>query len=298
MRQAVRILGVVVVAIVVLIVVGLVAGNAKLRTTYAVAPEQLALSVPIASGNVERGRHIVEAITGCTECHAAGLKGSAFLDVPPFRIVAPNLTRGNGGIGASFSDADFVRAIRYGVAPDGHGLLVMPSKDFTHLSDRDLADVIAYIKSLPPVDNVLPPTQLRPLGLLMLAVGQLPLPDASVIDQSAPRPSDVHAAVDVQYGHYLASVAGCMGCHGAGLSGGAIAGLPPGSPTAQNITPAGIGTWSQADFMRALRIGRRPDGTTLNTLMPWSDYTRMTDAEISALWLYLRSVPPRATGTH
>ena len=105
-------------------------------------------------------------------------------------------------------------------------------------------------------------------------------------------------AATVEYGHYMAQVGGCLGCHGSGLSGGAIPGVPPDYPKAQNITPTGIGRWSDAEVIRALRVGKRPDGTTISTFMPWPYTAQMTDIEIAALIKYLRSVPPRATGTH
>lgn len=277
---------------------GLLIGKSKLNTTYAVAPEQLTLAVPIDTADVVRGRHIASAMAGCIDCHGAHLQGTVFLDVPPFRMVAPNLTRGQGGIGGAFTDADFVRAIRYGIGPDGHGLWVMPSADFSHLTDQDLADVIAYVKSVPPADNVMSPKEMRPLGLLLYGLGQVPAPDAATIDHTAVHPTQISTAVSPQYGQYLATIGGCVGCHGAGLSGGPILGMPPGTPVAQNITPAGIGNWTESDFTRALRVGMRPDGTTLNSLMPWAYYTRMTDAEIQSLWLYIHSVPPKQSGTH
>ena len=102
----------------------------------------------------------------------------------------------------------------------------------------------------------------------------------------------------VEYGHYIAQVGGCTGCHGAGLSGGPIPGVPPDFPPAQNLTPTGIGQWSDADIVRALRVGKRPDGTTINQFMPWPYTASMTDTEMAALIKYLRSVPPRPTGTH
>jgi mono/diheme cytochrome c family protein len=302
MRSVGRILLIVVGIVVGIVVVvggaGLLIGKAKLDTTYAVAPEQLALSVPIDTADVARGRHFATGIAGCIDCHGAHLQGTVFLDVPPFRMVAPNLTRGQGGIGGTFTDADFVRAIRHGVGPDGRGLYIMPAGDYSHLSDQDLADIIAYVKSVPPVDNVMAPKEMRPLGLLLLAFGQVPPPDAATIDHSAVHPTRMSTMVDARYGQYLATIGGCTGCHGAGLSGGPIVGMPPGSPVAANITPAGIGTWTESDFARALRVGKRPDGTTLNSLMPWAYYTRMTDAEIRSLWLYVHSVAPRQTGMH
>jgi mono/diheme cytochrome c family protein len=104
-------------------------------------------------------------------------------------------------------------------------------------------------------------------------------------------PADTTAA----YGKYIADIAGCHGCHGYGLSGGRVAG-PPGLPPASNLTPAGIGSWTEVDLTRAMREGKRPDGSQLNEFMPWKVFRGMTDAEIHAMWLYLRSVPPKPFG--
>ena len=71
---------------------------------------------------------------------------------------------------------------------------------------------------------------------------------------------------------------------------------PPGLPPAANLTPAGIGRWTEADFARAVRNGRRPDGRQLDEFMPWKVFGGMTDAEIHALWRYLQSVPPKEFG--
>jgi mono/diheme cytochrome c family protein len=268
---------------------------AELNRTYNIPPQTPALTIPTDAAGVERGRHFAVAIGKCTDCHSADLGGKVFLDVPPFRLVAPNLTRGQGGVGGSLSDADIVRAVRQGVGPDGHGLLVMPSKDFSAFADADLADIIAYMRSVPAVDRVLPETELRPLGRVLFVIGAFPQPDATVIDHTMRAPASMPAAVTPEYGAYMARVGGCTGCHRANLAGGPIPGLPADMPHAQNLTPANIGSWSEDDFARALRIGKRPDGTTINTLMPWPYTAQMTDDEIKALWLYVHSVPAAQT---
>ena len=198
-------------------------GTMKLNQKYTIATP--ALVIPSDPASIARGEHLAFSITKCLECHGQGLNGKVFLDVPPFRLVAPNLTRGRGGVGSTFSDADYARAIRDGVAPDGHALLVMPSAAFTYLSNADLSDIIAYIKSLPPVDSHLPGNDLRPLGRILLALGQLPMPDAASIDHSMTRVAAMPPADTVDYGHYMAQVGGCIGCHGAGLSGGPLPGV-------------------------------------------------------------------------
>src|SRR5215469_1917095 len=151
MRLVLRIIVTLVIIIVVAAGGLYLVGTLKLGQKYAVSAP--ALTIPRDAASIARGHHLAFAITKCLDCHGQGLGGKIFVDVPPFRLVAPNLTRGVGGVGATLTDADFARAIRDGVAPDGHGLYVMPSADFTHLSDADVADIIAYVKSVPPVDN-------------------------------------------------------------------------------------------------------------------------------------------------
>jgi hypothetical protein len=104
----------------------------------------------------------------------------------------PNLTAGAGGVGATNSNEDWVRAIRHGVGHDGRGLLLMPVRLFYYLSDEDLGALIAYLKSLPPVDNELPMTNLGALGRVMLVLGQVPQEAVCQRDcdhHDSPRPS-------------------------------------------------------------------------------------------------------------
>ena len=100
------------------------------------------------------------------------------------------------------------------------------------------------------------------------------------------------------YGQYVMQIAGCARCHGQGLSGGSVPGAPRGTPQASNLTPSGIGNWTEADFLRAMRTGRRPDGSAIDSSMPWQFYAQMTDLELRAIWQYLGVVPARPTGTH
>jgi mono/diheme cytochrome c family protein len=153
---------------------------------------------------------------------------------------------------------------------------------------------VAYLKQLPAVDREIPPSRFKPLGRILLATGRLELlaaPKTFHEGTAASAPPEV----SVGYGRYLADVSGCHGCHGPGLSGGHVDG-PDNLPPAANLTPAGIGAWTQADFVRAIREGKRPDGSAVNEFMPWRSYASMTDAELEALWLYLRSVPAKPSG--
>ena len=94
-----------------------------------------------------------------------------------------------------------------------------------------------------------------------------------------------------EYGYYLARLGGCIGCHGSNLAGQRVPGATPDIPPAANLTPSGIGHYSDADFIRALREGKRPDGSPINPFMPLTATKHLTDDEILAIRAYLRTVP-------
>lgn len=242
-----------------------------------------------------RGGHIATSFGLCAQCHGEDLGGKLYLDGGPLGVVyGPNLTRGKGGIGGTLSNEDWARAIRHGVGRDGASLLVMPSEKLTYLTDDDLSALISYLKQLTPVDRVVPPTELRFLGRALLVLGQLPLLAAEKVP-NLPSQKTIDRTPSVTYGLYLANVASCRGCHRPNLSGGSM--QAPGSPLASNLTPTGIGSWTEADFLRAMRTGTRPDGKTLYPTMPWQTFRQMTDDELHAVWLYLKSLPPKPFGS-
>ncbi len=152
-------IGIVVIAAVVLYFVG----SNKVNKTYDI--EVAAVTVPTGEQAIERGRHFVEAIGLCMLCPTENLGGEIMGDDPLFgTLVARNLTSGQGGIGGTFTDLDYVRAIRHGIGQDSKALVVMPSEFFNKISDADLGAIIAFLKSLPPVDNDLPELSLAPPG--------------------------------------------------------------------------------------------------------------------------------------
>ncbi|MBA4070418.1 MAG: cytochrome C [Gemmatimonas sp.] len=254
------------------------------------------VSIPTDSLALVRGKHMAVAISKCGDCHGADFGGAQFIDAPPVaRLYATNLTRGNGGIGAAYTDLDWERAIRHAVRPNGDGLLFMPSLEYEWLSDEDLAAMIAYLKSVPPVDRESVPNSIGPIGRALYLKGDLVLVPAEQVNHDT-HPAPVPMAVSVEYGRYLANVGGCTGCHGPGLSGGKIPGTPPDWKPASNLTPAGIGHYAEEDFFRALREGIRPGNVPIDTLMPVRATKQMTDDEIRALWMYLKTVPSKPFG--
>jgi len=275
--------------------------EARLRKTYQIdaAPP----AIPSDAASIERGRHLVTAVSMCAACHSANLAapdlaGNLFLDIPPARLGAPNLTGGAGGIGARYTDADWERTIRHGVRPDGTPLLFMPTANFYHLSDADLGAIIAYVRSMPPIDNQAPASQIYPLGRALMAAGQLALP-AEDLDHRAPRIPAPPLGRTAEYGRYLTTISTCRDCHGANLSGGPLD--EPGAPPAPNLTSGGaLRGWSEADFIKAMRTGVNPAGKQLDPFVPYRYIGKLSDDELKAtIYTSKPCRPPRwARGRH
>src|SRR5690606_17523997 len=133
---------------------------------------------------------------------------------------------------------------------------------------------------------------------LMHVLGKVPLA-ADLIDHQKERPKVVIEELSVAYGKYVAST--CIGCHGKTFSGGQVPGTPPDFKPAANLTPHlenGLGKWSEADFIRALREGKRPDGSLIDEFMPWKVMKHMTDVEIQSMWIFFQSLPAVEYGNH
>ncbi|MGH7995145.1 MAG: c-type cytochrome [Opitutaceae bacterium] len=267
--------------------------SAKLLRIYSVAVSPP--DVPTDPAAIARGRHIA-AIRGCVDCHGADMGGGEVMDNSAMGLVyAPNLTRGRGGLPPSFSDEDFVRAIRHGIGLGGRPLFFMPSEDYARFTTEDMGDVIAFVKALPPVDRTNLPMRIGPVARMLLATGKMRLA-AEEIDHATLRPSQVTPGPTAAYGRYLSAT--CTSCHGSNFSGGKIPIGPPDWPPAANLTPAGqLNGWTEADFIRTVRTGHRPDGTELSPVMPRA-FGEMSNTELQALWAFLRTLPPAPTGVH
>jgi mono/diheme cytochrome c family protein len=250
-----------------------------------------AVSVPADAVAVERGRRLVQALAPCGECHGDDLGGKVMFDgFPMGRLYAVNLTRGRGGIGGAYTAEDWVRALLHGVRKDGRSVVFMPSHEF-HFTKTDIGDLIAYMRSVPPVDREVPATRIGPMAAVLSYVG-MPLLPAELIDHARVTfASEVVASTPGELGKHLVEKGGCAGCHGADFTGG---GGPP--PGASNITPVGIGAWSDEDFLRAVRTHVRPSGSRIDDAMPLA-YGQMTDNELKAIHAFLRTVPGKGAKT-
>lgn len=229
---------------------------------------------------------------GCADCHGADGAGKLVFDAGPvMRLVAPNLTPG-GRLKDRTVD-QIAAAIRHGVKPDGQPLVFMPAEDFYEMGDADTAALIAYLQALPASANDPGPFEIRPLAKLMYLFDKFPLLPAEKLDHAPRARSAPPVGRTAAYGQYVAQ--GCIGCHGRNFAGQHVPGTPPSFPDARNLTPAALGDWQEADFFRALRAGKRPDGSAIDPFMPWQAFAKMSDDEIGALWAYLQTVPPVAS---
>jgi cytochrome c553 len=292
MKKALKWIGIVLGGLVGLLVLALVVlyviGSNRLNKSYDIQVETIAISNDEAA--IARGRHLSEAVTLCQACHGDNLEGGIIDEEPLISTIsASNLTSGRGGV-ATYTDADWVRATRHGVNPEGRGLIIMHSDIYNNLSEEDLGAIIAFAKSVPAVDNEVPVTKAEPLGKILVALGMfdiegMPLIPAEVIDHSAPFAEIPAQGATAEYGRYLLSITPCSMCHGSDLRGRPP--LEPGSPPGPDITPGGsLSGVSKQDFIALFRAR----GTVESDYMPWDVYADMTDEELGAIWHYLASL--------
>ena len=269
-----------------------------MRTAYlAVLAAFFAFGGANAETLVERGAYLVEGPAGCGNCHspkgpdAKPLSGWVLVDAG-LEIQAHNITPGSR-VG-SWSDAELGRAIREGVRPDGSLIgPPMPFHGYRQLSDTDLSAIVAYLRTVPAVETGFTP-----------AVYPFPLPErwGPPVD-SVP---DVPRGRTVEYGSYLAGpVAHCTECHSLvpmkgpdwenNFGGGGYPFEGPwGISVASNITshPDGLGGYSDEEIAALIATGIRPDGTEMLPPMPYHHFARMTEDDVAAVVMYLRTIPP------
>lgn len=264
-------------------------GDSRLNKTYDFPHSNLAL--PTDEASIEYGKHRAETL--CQSCHGENLSGvDNWFSAPPIGTIdSSNLTSGAGGIGNEFTTEDYVRAIRHGIDREGKPIFMVAVPSTSHLSDEDLGAIIAYLKTIPPVDHQMKERYFTPLARILLAggmLGQLPAESVS---------HDIHVTapergVSVEYGKYLVDTNDCRACHGPELNGG-----PFPDPTIKkispNLTPGGeVGFWSEEDFMNTIRTGKTPGGYQLNPdFMRWKVYRLFYDDELKAIYMYLQSLP-------
>jgi mono/diheme cytochrome c family protein len=250
-----------------------------------------------------RGQYLVEGVLQCFMCHAerdaaqpgappvAAKRGAGRVldDTPDYRMVAPNITPDVETGAGSWTDDMLARAIREGIGHDGRALSgPMWWWAFRNLSDEDLASVVVYIRSLPPVRNPLPRRKLPPERERALNAAPRPIDHVPARDLSDP----------VARGRYLLRIADCSGCHSAweapvnaGFFGGGND--MDGKIFSLNISPSssGISYYDDDLFIEVMRTGR-VKARALSSIMPWVVFRNMTDDDLKAVLAALRAEPP------
>jgi cytochrome c553 len=257
-------------------VVGKALGERKMARN--VVLQVRALDVVPGPARIEQGRYLYNT-RGCAECHGGDGAGKAIIQDGGMRVVAPNITAGPNGTTVNYKVVDWVRTVRHGVKPNGNPVMIMPSEDYSRFTDEDMSALVSFLQQMPPVSGnkalIDVPAQVKAL----YAFGMIQ--DASEKIDHAQAPARlVAAAVTPEFGAYVAN--GCIGCHGATLSGGRIPGTYP--------TPE--------LFIAMLRSGQRPDGKAISTVMPFGSLKQMNDTDVRALYAYLKTVAPLEAGRH
>ena len=259
-----------------------------------------------------RGEYLVRNVITCMDCHSEhdwtahdapilpGTLGAGqdmnILKGFPGKVYAPNITPDPETGAGNWSDDQLARAIREGIGHDGRALFpFMPYPGFRVMSDEDLASIIVYLRSLPPVHKQQPTTDL--IFPVKYLIRNVPQP----LDGPVPEPD---LSTPEKRGRYLVTIAGCADCHtpkdahgqplpGMDLGGGMILDGSWGRVAAANITPdpSGISYYDQAMFTQAVRTGF-VGARKLNPIMPWHIYRGMTDQDILAMYAYLKTFKP------
>jgi mono/diheme cytochrome c family protein len=261
---------------------------------------------------LERGAYIVKNVAGCLFCHSeidtsvpglpvqAGMAGAGRTitaeDMP--WLTAPNITSDAETGAGRWTDDMLARAIREGIGHDGRALFpFMPYMNYRKMSDEDLAAVITYLRSLPPVRHENPPSDVPfPVNRLINSVPQ-PI-EASVAEPDTSTPE--------KRGEYLTTIGSCNDCHtprneqGQYLAGMEFAGgnilkfagqREPRAAANLTPSPSGIPYYSEDLFVEVIRTGK-VRGREISDLMPWGHYRGMTDEDLKAIFAYLETLKP------
>jgi len=261
---------------------------------------------------LQRGQYLANSI-GCLYCHSphdwskreepvlAGMLGAGqelpYSDLPG-KVYAPNLTPDKETGAGNWSDDMLARAIREGIGNDGRALFgIMPFAHYRSMPDEDLASIIVYLRSLPPVKNPLPQTS------IIFPVKYIMRNDPQPVTSPVPEPD---VSDPVKRGKFLVNLIGCSDCHtpvdahhvpipGLEFSGGQVLRTPSSMAASANLTPdpSGIPYYDDAMFITAMRTGT-VGARELNNIMPWSALRNMTDQDLAGMLAYLKTLKPIA----
>jgi mono/diheme cytochrome c family protein len=314
MKKFVKIAAYIVGVLVLFIIAGLIFFNSR----YPDVDKPRNVKVEITPERLKRGEYLANHVTGCMDCHGKrdwtkfsgplvpgyGAKGGEKFGKEmgfPGNIYAKNITPANIG---NWTDGELIRAITQGVTKDDQALFpLMPYMGFNHLTKEDLYSIVAYIRSLEPMENNVPDTELDfPLNFIVKTMPVKSFTPAPEIDRND------HAA----YGKYLVTIASCTDCHtqakegkplpGMFLAGGMEFNLSMGTVRSANITPdkeTGIGNWTKEEFVARFKTFDSDSAKNIpvgshdyNTVMPWTFFSGMTEEDLGDIFEYLKTIKP------
>ena len=275
------------------------------------------ITVQITPQRIERGKYLATSVSACLDCHSThdwtkfggpidtallGSGGEVF-DAGvgfPGKVTVPNITPHNL---KNWTDGELFRAITTGVKKDGSAIFpLMPWPYYSKMDREDIYSIIAYIRTLKPVENTHPKAELDfPLNIIVHT-----MPKKATLG-TKPATTDT-----IKYGEYLVQSAACKDCHSQDSNGELLPGLEfaggkefkvnGNSLRSANITPdntTGIGSWTKETFIARFRIfgdvskaqaiDKKKD---LQTIMPWWEYGKLSDGDLVSIYAYLKTVKP------
>ncbi|MBS1752086.1 MAG: c-type cytochrome [Bacteroidetes bacterium] len=299
-----------------LIIIGVLTAGTYVKVFLPDIDQPIDVKVEQTAERIERGRYLAHSVAVCMDCHSTrdwsqfagplsgnlGGGGEKFGKEMGFpgNIYSPNITPYRL---ANWTDAEIYRAITSGVDKEGNALFsVMPYQHYGQMDKEDIYSIIAYIRSLTPIQNKTAERELDfPVSLLVNTMPKEAHPQ--------PKPDESNL---VAYGAYLVNAAGCVDCHskfekgaiipGSEFGGGMEFKQPAGAVRSANITPdknTGIGSWTKELFVQ--RFKQYADSNykstvltpgDLNSPMPWLMYAGMKESDIEAIFTYLQSLAP------
>lgn len=314
MKKLFKILGIIVSAIILILIAGFIYFNLR----YPDVDPPSNIKVVSTSAKIERGKYLANNVATCLDCHSdrdwtkysgpmvAGTEGKGGFEFGkeigfPGTIYSKNITPYSL---KDWTDGEILRAITQGVDKDNKALFpLMPYYSFNSLTREDAESIIAYIRTLKPIENHVNEGELDfPLNFI---VKTMPIKTYS---PSTP----INRSDSLSYGKYLLTIGDCQGCHtpnvkgepipGKMLAGGEEFKLPWGTIRSANITPdleTGIGKWTKEMFINRFKSfdsdsarNIHVDSSDFNTIMPWTMFAGMTKEDLGAIYNYLRTVKP------
>lgn len=276
------------------------------------------LKITSTPAMIERGRYMANHVMACMDCHSTrnfnefagpmtegtlGKGGDRFGPEMGFpgTFYAPNITP--AGL-KNWTDGEIFRVITTGVTKNGEPIFpVMPYHGYGHADSADVVAVIAYLRTIPAIENTVPASKANfPVNLVMRTM--------PVKASLQPKPDTSN---QLAYGNYLVTVAACQDCHtqvddkgnfieGTQFAGGRKFPMPGGEIVSANLTPdlqTGLGGWTQQSFVSRFTQYRNEKAAhrtvypaEFNSIMPWTMYSGMEDADLKAIYTYLKSLKP------